>query len=310
MALPEAGAFPEWWPPAAVERAFEPTSGRPDVEMLPMPTWRWGPAEFAAVTARAEAATVPTAVYLRFDSWDDPARAWRGDPGFTSLVHRLAEAVTVVAGPQLPVRGGPAHPVALPYPPLVPRRRRPPDLAGARRDVHFAGFWLEGGWAAAPSDTRDRHHRGRLLASLRGALPPDRVAFRRDAYWELDEAEQARLRRRSLREMDDATIVFAPAGYGYLTIRHADGWARGRVVLSEDVSRHALVPEPRRWADGEIALLYEPSGADLAEVVVEAVARPDRLAAIARAGWEYGRRWTRPEVQAALLAEALAEHLA
>ena len=32
------------------------------------------------------------------------------------------------------------------------------------------------------------------------------------------------------------------------------------------------------------------------------------MAAIARAGWEYGQRWTDPTTQAGLLAEALASH--
>ena len=67
-------------------------------------------------------------------------------------------------------------------------------------------------------------------------------------------------------------------------MRHADGWARGRVVLSEPVQRHILVPEPERWDTGEIVLVYEPSGRDLADVVTTALDQPDRLAAIARAG--------------------------
>ncbi len=116
------------------------------------------------------------------------------------------------------------------------------------------------------------------------------------------------MRARAVAEMDRSAIVFAPAGYGYLTMRHADGWARGRVVLSEPVQRHILVPEPDRWEAGEMVLAYEPSGSDLAEVVGAALEDPDRLAGIARAGWEYGRRWTDPATQAGLLAEALVSH--
>jgi hypothetical protein len=304
----EADPFPEWWPRAALDDAFAFVSARPDAVVLPMPTWRWGPEEFAAGLARARSARVPTAVYNRFDSWDDPARAWRGDPAFTDLVHEYCHAATVVAGPQLPLTGGPAHPLPLPYPPLVEPRSAPPTWGPTALDVHFAGFYREPGWAGPARDTRDRHHRGHLLAQLTPAIDPDRLLVRQGVYWESDQAEQQAMRDRSTAEMDRSAIAFAPAGYGYLTMRHADGWARGRVVLSEPVWRHILVPEPDRWAAGEIVLTYEPSGRDLAEVVRAALDDPDRLAAIARTGWEYGRRWTDPAAQARLLAEALASH--
>ena len=121
--------------PAAVDEAFEVVSARPDAIVLPMPTWRWGPEDFAVGLALARSARVPTAVYNRFDSWDDPARAWRGDPAFTDLVHEYCRAATVVAGPQLPLAGGPAHPLALPYPPLVARRAAPPTWAPSRHST-------------------------------------------------------------------------------------------------------------------------------------------------------------------------------
>ena len=336
-----------------MESAFELVSSRPDAVVLPMPTWRWRPEDFESALALARSAEVPTAVYNRFDSWDDPARGWRGDPAFTDLVHEYCGAAAVVAGPQLPLVGGPSHSLPLPYPPLLARRAAPVGLArraapvglarraapvglarraapvglarraapvgSARRaapdhperpdiDVHFAGFYRDPGWAGPARDTRDRHHRGHLLAQLAPAVDPDRLLVRRGVYWESDPAEQEAMRDRSMAEIDRSAIVFAPAGYGYLTIRHADGWARGRVVLSEPVQRHILVPEPERWEAGEIVLVYEPSGRDLAEVVGAALEDPDRLAAIARAGWEYGRRWTDPAGQAGQLAEALASH--
>ncbi len=302
----EADPFPEWWPRAAVDEAFEVVTARADALVLPMPTWRWGPEDFADATDVARRAGVPTAVYNRFDSWDDPARAWRGDPAFTPLVHEYCGVATVVAGPQLPASGGPTRPVPLPYPPLVPRRAAPGAWGPTEMDVHFAGFYRPAGWAGPARDTRDRHHRGHLLDQLRGAIDPDRLQVRRGVYWESEPAEQEAMRARSTAEMDRSAIVFAPAGYGYLTMRHADGWARARVVLSEPVTCHILVPEPERWDAGEIVVPYDPTGRDLAEVVTAALDDPARLAEVARAGWEYGRRWTEPAAQARLLAEALA----
>ncbi len=308
----EAPQFPEWWSAAAVASAFEVGSSRPEAVVLPMPTWRWQAAEFEAALELAGAARAggrPSAVYLRFDSWDDPARAWRGEPAWADHVHRLAAEVDVVAGPQLPARGGPARPLALPYPPLVARRRRPPGLADTTVDVQFAGGFRPAGWAGPATDTRDRHHRGYLLAQLERGLGDRRLDIRSAAYWDGDEHHQARLRARTLVEMDRARIVVAPAGFGYLTFRHAEGWARGRAVLSEPVPVHTLVPEPERWAEGEIVLVYDPSGSDIAEVAAAALDDPDRLEAVAGAGWEYGRRWTRPAGQAQALARSLAELL-
>ena len=277
--------------------------------MLPMPRPHWQPDDFDAAIALAADASVPTVFYDRFDSWDDPSRAWRGHPSFAEDLHRYAAAVTVVAGPQLPLTGGPPHPLALPYPPMVARRSSPPTPAAARFDVQFAGAFLDPGWAAPPLDTRDRRHRGHLVAQLRAVVAPERLAIRDGRYWMEDEAAQEALRARSLDEMDQSTIVFAPAGYGYLTIRHSDAWARGRVVLSEPVQRRVLVPEPERWDAGEVALCYDPAADDLAAVVVAALDDPARLAAVARSGWEYGRRWTDPRVQARMLADALTRHV-
>ncbi len=104
-------------------------------------------------------------------------------------------------------------------------------------------------------------------------------------------------------------MVLAPSGYGYLTFRHSDAWARGRALLCEPVQRHIRVPEPERWADGDIAVLYDPAADDLAQVVAAALDEPERLTGIAAAGWEYGRRWTTPESQLAALADALASHV-
>ena len=78
-------------------------------------------------------------------------------------------------------------------------------------------------------------------------------------------------------------------------------------MLSEPLQEHTLVPEPDRWRSSEIVLTYDPSGADLAEVVEAGLADPSRLAAIARGGWDYGRRWTEPAAQVRLLAQALAD---
>ena len=275
--------------------------------MLPAPTSSWQRSDFEAATELAHRVQVPTAVYCRFDSWDDPARAWRGEPGFADLVHQYCEAATLVAGPQLPVVGGPARKLALPYPPMMARLRQPPSLEGASLDVQFAGAYRDPGWAGPPSDTRDRHHRGRLLACLRATRPANRLSLRYAVYWDHGERARSVLRQRATEDMDRATMVLAPAGWGHLTFRHSDGWARGRVVLSEPLQEHTLVPEPDRWRSSEIVLTYDPSGADLAEVVECRARRSVPSRRDRRAGWDYGRRWTEPAAQVRLLAQALAD---
>jgi hypothetical protein len=157
------------------------------------------------------------------------------------------------------------------------------------------------------ADTRDRRYRGHLVRQLRAALPPGRVRIRRAEYWAGD--AQANLRRRYVRELDRSTIVLAPAGYGYLTFRHADAWARGRVALSEPVHRLVQVPEPACWEAGDVCLTYDPAADDIVEVVERGLRDPGRLAEIAASGWRYGRRWTDPALQARHLADALRARL-
>jgi hypothetical protein len=305
----DVAGLPDWWPRSVVADVFDLVSGRPDVSVLPMPDGTWTEQDLDRAATRATEADLPTAAYYPFDSWDDPSRGWRGRREWADALHRYYRTATVVAGPQLPLTGGPTHCVPLPYGPLVPRVPEPPVLAQSSTDVHFAGFYLEPGWAAPPLDTRDRHHRGHLVQRLTNALPADRLVVRKVEYWGVDDEEKARMRSCAVAEMDRSTMVLAPAGYGYLTFRHSDAWARGRALLSEPVQRHVLVPEPERWEDGDLAVLYHPATDDIADVVTTALGQPERLAAVARAGWEYGRRWTRPEAQVALLAEALASHL-
>ncbi len=158
----DADVFPDWWHRTIVESVFDLVTSRADVTMLAMPDWTWTAADLDTATARAEDHPEPTGLYYRFDSWDDPSRGWRGEPAWADSLHRYCRTATVVAGPQLPLVDGPEHCVALPYGPLVTRTDAPPGLAGARTDVQFAGFWLDPGWAAPPTDTRDRHHRGYL----------------------------------------------------------------------------------------------------------------------------------------------------
>jgi len=303
----EDDQFPEEWPKAAVQSAFTFVTSRPDVAMLPVPKWTWTDRDFEAARRIAEASTVPTVVYYPFDSWDDPARGWQGPQHWAEPVHRYVLLADVVAGPTLPVTGGPPDVVPLPYPPVVRRRPSPPDVMAAVIDVHFAGYFKEPGWAAPPADTRDRRYRGHLVRQLREALPAERIRIRKVEYWRDD--APADLLRRYVRELDRSAIVLAPAGYGYLTYRHADAWARGRVALSEPVHRRLQVPEPERWESGDVCLLYDPSRDDIVEVVERALDDRSRLADLAASGWDYGRRWTDPARQAAHLADALRARL-
>jgi hypothetical protein len=303
----EADQFPDWWPKAAVRSAFTFVHRGPDVSMLPLPKWTWQERDFEAAGRLAEESTVPTAVYYPFDSWDDPPRGWQGPLHWAEPLRRYVLLADVVAGPTLPVSGGPPDVVPLPYPPLVRRRASPPDLASSAIDVHFAGYFREPGWAAPPADTRDRRYRGHLVGQLRDGLPDRRLRIRRTQYWGDD--AQANLRRRYVREIDRSAIVLAPAGYGYLTFRHADAWARGRAALSEPVHRRLRVPEPERWESGDVCLTYDPCREDIVEVVERALDDPARLSAIAASGWDYGRRWTDPAAQVACLADALRARL-
>jgi len=305
--LTEAPQFPDWWPKAAVQSAFTFVTGRPDVSLLPVPKWTWSSADFETYTRLARDSSLPTAVYYPFDSWDDPARGWQGPLHWAEPLHHYALAADIVAGPTLPVAGGPRDVVPLPYPALVRRLPSPPDLAASTVDVHFAGYFKEPGWAAPPSDTRDRRYRGHLVRQLRDALPAERLRIRRARYW--GDGEKATLRRRYVRELDRSAIVLAPAGYGYLTFRHADAWARGRVALSEPVHRRIRVPEPARWEEGEICLTYDPAADDIVDVVERALKDPAKLAEVAVSGWDYGRRWADPARQAAHLADALRARL-
>jgi len=288
----EADQFPEEWPKAAVRSAFTFVSSRPDVSMLPMPKWTWTELDFEAALRAAEESSGLTVVYYPFDSWDDPARGWQGPRQWAEPLHRYVLRADIVAGPTLPATGGPHDVVPLPYPPMVRRLPAPPDVTSSVIDVHFAGYFKEPGWAAPPADTRDRRYRGHLVRQLRDALPAGRVRIRKAEYW--GGGAQANLRRRYVRELDRSAIVLAPAGYGYLTFRHADAWPRGRVVLSEPVHRRLRVPEPARWEAGEVERDLED---------------PARLREIAATGWHYGHRWTDPARQAAHLADALRARL-
>ena len=304
----ESDLFPDWWPKSAVQSAFMFVGSRPDIAMLPMPKWSWTGHDVDAARRVAEKSNALTVVYYPFDSWDDPARGWQGPRRWAEPLHRYVLQADVVAGPTLPVTGGPPDVIPLPYPPVVRRLPAPPDVTSSVIDVHFAGCFREPGWAAPPSDTRDRRYRGHLVRQLRGALPAGRVRIRKAAYWGGDGA-RANLRRRYVRELDRSAIVLAPAGYGSLTFRHADAWARGRVALSEPVHRRVQVPERWRWEAGEVCLTYDPAADDIVEVVERALQEPARLAAIAASGWHYGRRWTDPARQAAHLADAVRARL-
>ena len=303
----QADQFPDWWPRSAVQSAFTFVGSRPDVSLLPLPKWTWAEHDFEAALRVVEESSVPTVVYYPFDSWDDPARGWQGPRQWVEPLHRYVVSADIVAGPSLPVAGGPRDVIPLPYPPVVRRLPAPPDLTPSVFDVHFAGSFREPGWAAPATDTRDRRYRGHLVRRLRDGLPAQRLRIRQAEYWNGD--AQANLRRRYVRELDRSAIVLAPAGYGYLTFRHADAWARGRTALSESVHRRVQVPEPERWASGDVCLTYDPAADDIVEVVERALEDRDRLSEIAASGWDYGRRWTDPARQAAHLADALRARL-
>ena len=191
----EAEPFPEWWPRSAVEESFEVVTSVPTPSCCPCPRWRWRPEDFDVGWALARLGPGPDAVYNRFDSWDDPALG-RGAATRPSPIWCRSTAGRPPWSPVPSCRWPMDRSRRWPCP---TRRWWPggPTRRGGDRaeiDVHFAGFYREPGWAGPARDTRDRHHRGHLLAQLASAIDPDRLLVRRAVYWESDQADQQAMR--------------------------------------------------------------------------------------------------------------------
>jgi hypothetical protein len=215
----------------------------------------------------------------------------------------------------------PRH-LALPFAPVIPFAARPGPHAVDRAptDVYFAGAWYPTTGSTPPPDSRDRRFRAHLVEQLRSGLPRRCLDLRRVHFWRTNPLDpggppppddlKTTLLAQHAAALDRTRISLAPVGYGYLTTRHSDTLARGRALLTEPLHRYLHLPEPERWAAGELALFYEPEEGNVVDVVEKALADSRRLQAIAESGWCYAQRYLRPERQVRRLAQEIRRILA
>jgi hypothetical protein len=170
-----------------------------------------------------------------------------------------------------------------------------------------------------PTDSRDRTYRAYLIEKLEAGLPRHSLEFRRVHFWRTNplqpggEVPPADLKQRLLEQhaasLDRTRLSLAPVGYGYLTTRHCDTFARGRALLTEPVHRYLHLPEADRWEAGEFAIFYDPAADDIVEVVEKALADGSKLQRVAEAGWRYAQTYLRPEGQVRRVAAAVRQLL-
>jgi hypothetical protein len=262
--------------------------------------------------------TVPLVVIYTLDDLVEPARGgWDRTPEWSTAIREFALDADLLVGPQLPVDARHHNVLALPHAPVVPftAAPRPSAVADATTDLYFSGAWYPLGHTGVPPDSRDRTYRAYLVDQLRAGLPSRVLELRRVHYWRTNPLNpggpapvadvKAELLSQHAAALDRARISLAPVGYGYYTTRHSDTLARGRPLLTEPIHRYLRLPEPDRWADGELAMFYDPRADDIVEVVATALCDRARLQAMAEAGWDYAQRYLRPDRQVRRLAAAI-----
>ena len=307
--------FPDWLLAEDILRHFTVTDDRPDVTMVTL-SYHLRVTELERLRSLADP-RVPLIVFYTLDDFDEPSRGgWDRPREWSAAIRRLTGAADLLVGAQLPVSLPADRCLAFPFAPVIPfaSASTSPAIDNATTDLYFSGAWYpieEGG--EAPEDTRDRQYRAYLVERLRSRLPERHLDFRRVHFWRTnpldpggprpDEDPKARLLAEHTAALDRTRIGFAPTGYGYLTTRHFDTLARGRVLLTEEVHHRLHVPEPERWAD--FALFYHPEQDDIADVVAKALADPQDLRARAEAGHQYARQYLHPRRQVERLASAV-----
>lgn len=307
--------FPDWFGPADVRRHFVVTRDAADVVVMTLSYHLTVDDLERLVDSFPEGK--PVVVIYTLDDLEEPARGgWDRSPEWAEAIRGFALSADLLAGPQIPraLRSGSLLP--LPYGPVVPFAPEPRQshVCDASVDVYFSGAWYPHG-GAKPNDSRDRRYRGYLVARLQAQSGRFKLKLDRVHYWRrnpLDPGQpvSAPVDKRALlaahaASLDTTKIALAPAGHAWYTARHSDILARGAVLLSERVHEKVHLPEPRRWADGELSLFYDPGRDDIIEVIVEALADRDRLESLSLAGWRYGQAHLRADRQAQRLADAV-----
>lgn len=306
--------FPDWFATQDVLAHFEPVDRDPDAVVVTM-SYHLTTDDLARVLA-LRTPTVPLVVVYTLDDLDEPARGgWQRDADWAKAIRSFALSADLLVGAQLPVHVRHPNVLPLPHAPVVPFTSAPGRVCSASTDLYFAGAWYPPERPGVPPDSRDRTHRGYLVERLRSGLPTHTVELRRVHYWRTNPLQpggpppaddvKPDLLRRHAAALDATRLALAPVGYGYYTTRHSDALARGRPLLTEPIHRRLLLPEPDRWASGELATYYDPAADDIVAVVTEALRDPVTLQAKADAGWAYAQRHLRPDRQVRTLATAI-----
>ncbi|HEY3611842.1 MAG TPA: glycosyltransferase [Pseudonocardiaceae bacterium] len=306
--------FPDWFSPNDILSHFELVDRDPQVTIITM-SYHQTPDDLRRIRSPG----TPLVVVYTLDDLHEPSRGgWDRSPDWSDAVRSFALGADLLVGAQLPIDVPHDNVLALPHAPVVPFRDTAGSVAAATTDLYFAGAWYPHR-NGVPADSRDRTYRDYLVKQLRNGLPARSLELRRVHYWRTNPLRpggpppaaglKAELLRQHESSLDHTRISLAPVGYGYYTTRHSDTFARGRALLSEPIHHHLRLPDPDRWASGEVALFYSPRADDIVEVVSRALGEPTLLQSLAEAGWRYGQQYLRPDRQAARLAAAIRQLL-
>jgi hypothetical protein len=303
--------FPDWFAPEDVDSEFVVVDGAADIVVTTV-SYHLTLEDLARYRSFRE----PLVVFYTLDDLNEPVRGgWRRPAEWAAGIRDLALSADLLVGAQLPADLRHRRFLALPHAPVVPFAPAPGAIASASTDIYFSGAWYPPPDGKVPRDSRDRAYRAYLVERLRAGLPGRTLDLRRVHFWRTNPLDpggppperdlKADLLRQHREALDRTRISLAPVGYGYLTTRHADTFARGRPLLTEPIQRYIHLPEPDRWEAGEFAIFYRPEDDDIAEVVDKALGDPARLNAVAEAGWHYAQRHLRPDRQIRRLAAAI-----
>ncbi len=314
---PRGNPFPFYFSPVAVSEHFDLVETNPDVVVLinlNVADWR-GRSDLAP-SLRALDGPTPTVLFHSLDRWDWPDTSAH-DGGWLRTAMQVANEADFVFGNQLPASFQEAWPKRVPLfvPSIVPELDAAP-VPFTSYDLSFVGeYSSERGAeeplresASDPGEVRTRAERARQIALLQTALGGEaRLHFEDRTFWSADQLTRARLLKQYARTLDASRVVFSPPGLGYNCCRHAEAMARRRLLLVNPLHERILVPEATLWREQRICVTYRWDAADLVDRARFALHadHSDRIDEAAR----YYRRWGRSDVQVALVARHLVEHL-
>jgi hypothetical protein len=303
--------FPDWFTAPALAPHFAVVDSGGDV-VVTTTGYHMGEAEIDRITALR--AGRPLVVIFTLDDFREPRTGgWDRSESWAQTIREFVLSADLVAGPQLPVDLDHPRCLPLPYGSLVPPGPQPSvdELRRRPTDVYFSGAWREPepGVLVPP---RDRRFRGRLVRELHDrcadlALEVDKVHFwrtnpRRPGHPVATPPDKSSMLRAHARGLDATRLALAPPGHALYTARHSDVLTRGAGLLTFDVASQVQVPRPDLWASGRIGFEFGADPGELDKAVRRALADLDRLAEVARRGWQYAREFIDPASQAASLA--------